>query len=140
MEAKELRFGNAVTINNPLMPEAAHNMFVVTGFHERHDMHFPLSNSVISLNGGISQFNEFIEPIPITPEWLEKQGFKQVKLGFMAGKGYETKEGFELRELNGKYAVMVGCFEHQVTPDFEFIHQLQNAHYVTEGEELKIEI
>ena len=67
-------------------------------------------------------------PIPITPEWLERFGFvsKHNNL-FILGK-------IELRYYRGRSDVLV----RGINVSYKYIHQLQNLYFALTGEELEI--
>ena len=71
MKANELRIGNLVKINNELLPETENEIYKVYGVNAKFDLSFPDSSGVVSLNHTksiriYSQFDEFINPIPLT--------------------------------------------------------------------------
>src|SRR5687768_10726309 len=81
MKASELRIGNYVTIENRTgWPDMKGIPLQVTEVSARVDEDFPTSTASVTLSGyGVktqfSQFDEFLCPIPLTSEWLEKLGF-----------------------------------------------------------------
>jgi hypothetical protein len=146
MRANELRIGNLVKINNDLLPEMNGETFIVLGLNERHDYEFPESTGVVSLRHTLSirvlnQFDQFIEPIPLTVEWLMKFGFNKVIdhwIGFESyhyenknGWIYLIEEGFEI-ELN------ILKERHNLGRTYKYVHQLQNLYFALTGEELTI--
>lgn len=133
IKASELMIGNYVTVNNPMWAEMALNAFEVTGIQERHEKDFPLSDSVICLSGGMSQFNEFVDPIPLTDEWLVKLGFEENKCGFVYG-----EDCFEIELCNGFYYQSVEYFEYIIGEPIKFVHELQCVFYWHKRKQLTI--
>lgn len=92
-----------------------------------------------TVNGSLIQFLEtpkslvtgFVEPIPLTEEWLLKFGFE-----------YDGCEWFDFKSvgisLNNKRATQQnGEYYNQLRfPDY--VHQLQNLYFALTGEELAI--
>lgn len=150
MNANELRIGNLVKINNDLLPETKGQVYSVYGINERFDKEFPESANVVSLRHEsrntryvrtYNQFDEFVEPIPLTEEWLVKFGFEKVNDNFMTIESYhyENKncwiyliaDGFEL-ELNTLSE------RNNLCRTYKYVHQLQNLYFALTGEELTI--
>ena len=73
-------------------------------------------------------------PIPITPEWLERAGFECS--GFTWDRGImsvsELKKGWEVQLQD----VMDGWHELNQDPPCQYIHQLQNLYFALTGKEL----
>jgi hypothetical protein len=86
------------------------------------------------------------DPIPLTPEWLERCGF--VKEKDEDGNSYSTYTILKLdggisKEEDGWYHRVTdvdGYYEQRVGVKIEFVHQLQNKFLDQTGEELKIEL
>lgn len=136
MNANELRIGNLVKINNDLLPETKGQVYSVYGINERFDKEFPESKNVVSLRHKshnaryvrtYSQFDEFIEPIPLTDEWLVKFGFEKSYKSFVKGDfTFITNHGLA-------YKLTI------ITNLPKYVHQLQNLYFALTGEELEIE-
>lgn len=70
-------------------------------------------------------FTEFIEPIPLTPEILEKNGFVEICGDFVV-----TRNGFyiNVEAQENRFGLEVSADGHIITAcDVEFVHQLQHA-------------
>jgi hypothetical protein len=76
-------------------------------------------------------------PIPLTPEILEKCGFTLKKLGYndCYRKPFKTAT-FLLYAHSGRYYFT--CFEVNHETEIKCLHQLQNLYYALTGEELNI--
>ncbi len=145
MNANELRIGNLVKIHNDLLPETNREIYSVYGINERYDKEFPESKNVVSLRHKsrnarfirtYSQFDEFIEPIPLTDEWLVKFGLDQGGYDFY----FWTKETpTGLFSINGDPESGYGVrYNNEIEPPLEYVHQLQNLYFALTGEELTI--
>jgi hypothetical protein len=79
-----------------------------------------------------------IDGIPLTPEWLEKAGFKYAE-GFFADD--YTKRPITLYNNPFKEGWTVeNLFGQQITEDIlviQYVHQLQNLYYALTGKELE---
>lgn len=68
------------------------------------------------------------EPIPITPEWLER-------LGFINDSGDYYKDGFCIDTFSdSNHFWLLSSYEHHTK--IEYIHQLQNLYFALTGKEL----
>ena len=148
MKATELRIGNLVTINNELLPETKNEIYKVYGLNAKFDLSFPDSSGVVSLNHTksiriYSQFDEFIEPIPLTEEWLLKFGFEKDEYAkdFRLGKYWVENRYFDSYE---KSMFLFGCYQFNkiyITSNVDvlkYVHELQNLYFAITGEELTI--
>jgi len=110
MEAKELRIGNWVLINDT--PN------IIRG------------GGIAAIEAGY--FKMPLCPIPLTPEILVKAGFVNGKLNkfHVFGNGNLTVEGYEA-DYNGLY---IGNIKNI------YVHQLQNLYFALTGDELNIEL
>ncbi len=74
-------------------------------------------------------------PIPITPEWLERFGFQKI-IGCGWQLDIETNH-YCLYSENGKY-VDLFVYSDEVGKQCKYIHQLQNLYFALTGEELEL--
>jgi hypothetical protein len=82
----------------------------------------------------------YIEPIPITEEWLLK------KFGFEKSKNFESLFILSLTEwaeihvhlYKDDCAVEISISKHSITVETYYIHQLQNLYFSLTGKELEI--
>lgn len=99
----------------------------------------------INENNGFSM--SFLEPIPITEQWLLDFGFVSGN-NFINTKGHWSKGKFVLMEFDwddeGKlyhlFKTLSGeltYWKHGKVPTIKHIHQLQNLYYSLTGQELK---
>ena len=146
MNPSELRLGNWVTIKNEANWTTLENKpMIVVGLHyagEGAIKLFPKSSHSISVfnhatKREYSQFNEFIQPIILTEEWLYKFGFEE--------NGVDKKENEKYRKYwsEGKFDVykIISFYldnnkSHE--PDIKYVHQLQNLYFALTGEELTL--
>ncbi len=135
MDAKELRIGNLVKINNSLLIETENEIYKIIGFNERTDWEFPDSDGVISLQHiesirTYSQFSQFIEPIPLTEEWLLKFGFEYDSIIW-------GKELLMLSPNETFFNIWVETLTYgRLEIEMRYVHQLQNLYFALTGEEL----
>jgi hypothetical protein len=83
-----------------------------------------------------------LKRIPLTPEWLERCGFK-----FLSNPGGGDKSWrrvdfpFELTDIDGSEGFSVYYFngdDNVYITECDFLHQLQNLYFALTGEELSI--
>jgi len=133
MDAKELRIGNWV-IGYSEIPQKVAYIGDVIG----------IENSI----GGVDRYQKYpiisydistLQPIPLSPEILEKCGF-----GYQSMKGgltyYAHREtGFTLLYSYGKWNWSSSA---SVTSGkaIEYLHQLQNLYFALTGEELEVNL
>lgn len=117
IKASELRIGN-----------------MVRGFGEYDGLPLPIcslhSDNTFRLLVGEKSIGCFstreIKPITLTPEWLERLGYKD-----LGGYFSNTKDGLWPQKDGG---FLYGDIEKEV----KYVHQLQNLHFALTGEELTI--
>lgn len=114
MKANELRIGNIVL------------------FKAKQDVVSEISNAghILCEIGGFGNLDKgYIEPIPLTEEWLVKFGFKQDMDGWkLKDESYIYDEGFLHTDIGDAYRV-------SIVP-IKYVHQLQNLYFALTGEEL----
>ena len=76
---------------------------------------------------------DYVEPIQLTPEWLEKFGFE--KIGSRYEKEsislYKFKDVFDLQLIRDNELFDLGI-------GYVYVHQLQNLYFAITGEELTV--
>ena len=137
IDPKELRIRNWVTTDNPIAwPEMANIPVMVTSVEESLDEQFPESPGAIRLkyeHDTYCQYSEFISPIPLTPEWLERLGFEYDK--YMLWWTNKKVSIFNaIRTTNNKDFFVVSCYGQ--TKPIRSVHDLQNLIFCLTGEEL----
>lgn len=75
-------------------------------------------------------WNDVLQPIPLTEEWLLNFGFKKIKTWL--GDAYENENG-DIAYLNGQIYIISEDVKVD-TP--KYVHQLQNLYFALTGEEL----
>jgi hypothetical protein len=94
-----------------------------------------MCNGILMETHPLTEYIDYLKPIPITEEWLLKFGFKKQKNNWKrlpicndwTYLYWERLAGLEL-SVN-KRSVML--------PNINYVHQLQNLYYALTGEELK---
>jgi hypothetical protein len=89
----------------------------------------------------------YVEPISLTPEILEKVGFKiKQKQGF-ATEWHHCDGDFEIDEVTNMYqegvkleGYAVFASEWTIGTPFQYLHQLQNVFFALTGEELPVNL
>jgi hypothetical protein len=137
MQANELRINNLVFVDNPKHHPGFKGVALIV-------------TSVDKLNVGVGKYDDgevvhifsqkmkYIQPIPITEEWLVKMGFEK------DGNNYYTHIG-ERFDLVVTWDTIDKCFYTELRPlegnslqiDCEYIHQLQNLYFTLTGKELE---
>jgi hypothetical protein len=133
MNANELRIGNYVLIDNPKShPNLLNQPVQVVGIQSRIDISFPNSNTSISveidIHNGLSQFNEFINPISLTEEWLLKFGAKKFDLGF----------NLDANNFRFSFNSILLCWINGIKTEVKYVHQLQNLYFALTAHELNV--
>lgn len=170
MEAKELRIGNIVTINNPeSWKDLKYIPMRVIGINQClgiNDMPTYCVSMMVLDNLKInkytfqifSQFIEFIEPITLTEEILlkckgfyeeEKKESKEHSNYFSIGI-YDYKYCFSYAYFREDWSVYIEytdspfeCDDNKkyiITTGIKYVHQLQNLYYALTNEELEIQL
>lgn len=143
MKANELRIGNLVTIDNPKHhPSIKGKPLIVLAIDEIDEPKCslictdPKENLIIP---AYSQFLKFIQPIPLTAEWLEKFGFRtsRPKLLFLPIPKHKMEIHYEMQPY-GNVVTLQSDFGMLIPNDIEHVHQLQNLFFALTGEELTI--
>lgn len=142
MKANELRIGNLVAINNE-----KHHLkmkaipLIVCGIEKiRPDesakilLNYPKEQENIVIPA-FSQFEEFVNPIELTGQFMTFFGLKETFMGTYSIWDFEDfGRSFDVtQDSNG--------FTFQIHGDFieiKYVHELQNIHFIITGEELAI--
>ena len=118
MEASELRIGNYVTSNTKLLEN---EVLTVTDINETHVQAWT--------KGPLGASDEYLEPIPLTEEWLIKFGFE------CDGRGEIRLPDFIIESFHDGYHYTAGegCM---FGVPILYVHQLQNLYFALTGNEL----
>lgn len=141
MKAQELRIGNYVTIDNPkAWPSLKGLPMRVTEYHAERDNDFPNSTGSISVEDddrdSYGQFDEFIKPIPLTEDWLNRMGLEWD----IYWQGH-TDGNWVLTPGNdsGNWRIAYGKRRTDtIVYDIKYVHQLQNLYFTLTGKELTL--
>lgn len=123
MKVCELRLGNYILHNGEVMP--------VVQIERRYKTIFRLND--IDVDERIIQ--DYFQPIPLTPEWLERCGFERG-----IDKGVFVKDNFKIgvTDYAGGGSWVFYMDRHLSVHDISCLHQLQNLYFALTGEELTI--
>ena len=140
IKTNELRIGNFVMVENKLLPNYKNQPIVVTSIQQRSDKDFPNSKHVISCEvdkyNGISQFDEFVVPIELNVEWLQKFS-KSMDVGYwISVTNLKSELHFEIYR-NEIVTILKGQFCNLILDNIKYVHQLQNLYFALTGCELQ---
>ena len=147
MKASELRIGNLVKINNALLPETHGKTYSVYKLQKTFDFDFPSSAGIVSLTDKVNmytQFDQFIEPIPLTEEWLVRFGFEKRDIPSLGMIRYFIWIDKIRRPKNVKFEqfavdlISLRYIFSNPQIKIKHVHQLQNLYFALTGEELTI--
>jgi len=118
MKAIELRLGNYVM-------NLEREIDRITG----------ISDPLIATEKIPGDIDAWVDPIPLTEEWLKKFGFVQRDNYYWHNWGTNGVE-FIFKDLHYKgFEIQLGKAKYKY---IEYVHQLQNLYYILTGEELEI--
>ena len=122
--ANELRIGNWVLWNGP--------------DHVENAKISAISNEEVAFKCGDYGLINEIQPIPLTPEILEKCGLKNGNSELDRNVFYSTNKHLAQFSVNisGSFGIYVGVFIALRSVHLEYLHQLQNIYFALTGEEL----
>jgi hypothetical protein len=120
MKPQELRIGNWVLMDNePTRVES-------------------ISDNAINL---FSDWEFYFKPIPLTPEILDKAGFRKINYYEGNAFGLEISDSHEL--VCNERMFWLACddsFYNEPLDHIKYLHQLQNLYFALTGEELNIQL
>jgi hypothetical protein len=132
IEAKDLRIGNTVYAkhhNNDSPNPNKFNLPVQIGQILKYEI-ITLSGERIGL--------KYLEPIPLTEEWLVKMGFGQHKTNEDGEYIYTLQTGLcQFIKKNGYMYIKQNCSEVGLN-NIDTVHRFQNLYFALTGEELTI--
>ena len=133
---KELRIGNLVSSSLKI----TNIVYKVSGLDLKDSFNGLDGVITIVKNEGISNpvtvWCQCLEPIPLTPELLEKCGFEY-------DNGRECwgmdRECIDINISPKEIGIEVDCWENSLIK-CNYLHQLQNMHYAITGKELEVKL
>ena len=148
MDARELRIGNYVTIENAAWYDLKDVPLMVTQVKIHKDDMFPNSTGMVTCcqlkdwKWDYSQFDEFIRPIPLTEEWVNNFGFLKEHPGEMIVSDKKlamwyhwVKGAFNVEVSDGK--IVFEVYSHYI--HVKYVHQLQNIYFALTETELVLQ-
>ena len=141
MKASELRIGNYLMFSNMIQPD---RIIAV-------DRRF-FSSASIEEGSGDFEITPYYQPIPLTPEILEKAGIGYYKKGGSSNR-FKYKEGYYsfhsvhgeifLEQIGNEFSVQTITYSHEDSIEIailKHLHQLQNLYWCLCGKELDIKL
>lgn len=137
VKVNELRIGNLLLWNTEHAGGGISKVISVT----------EIGYKIKSQTGCHPSLDEYkdIEPIPLTPEWLERCGFAENDRGYyvlVSGGFYLLKNDLkdETGAIDGFALVAAGSHGLVQKPIYKHLHQLQNLFFALTGEELNVKL
>lgn len=139
MEAKELRIGNLVKINNPARPKDQNKVAVIHSIAEHIDSY--AIGCRLSEENQFGQFIEFLKPIELTEEWLLRFDLHRHHADYSNGYIMLKNVPFEKDGFTFKlFPKELGSAEEPMEAQkIKYVHQLQNLYFAIIGSELTID-
>jgi hypothetical protein len=102
-----------------------------------------LGYKIKSIHGFQPTLDEYdqVNPIPLTPEWLERCGFKDDGGNMWSGPEIENDDSIEyftIKKKNAGFYFYGSEWTHG--KPFLYVHQFQNLYFALTGEELQIKM
>lgn len=149
MDARELRLGNYVYVDNLHRPEVANIPLRVIGLYIDND---PLLNSIrvqtLWSKDNFGQAEQYIRPIPLTEELLEKCSLHNNPKGGQSR--YHISGDMELIipkiatqgiYVNDEWQIIIENYDYwRPIVKTPYLHQLQNAFFLITGKDLTINL
>jgi hypothetical protein len=136
IQANELRIGNWVYVTDEVL--------VGDEFKENFIARVQTIKGLgsLSVDGGRSDISlRHVDPIPLTPEILQKCGMTKDNYWENCYLFTENEGMFSFEWKNDALVMYVGnTLEYESGPDVKYLHQLQNLYFALTGEELNIEL
>lgn len=136
INAKDLRIGNLILFNPK---KGIERICLVMEIKEK--------EIIVKDNGlNLSLFELEFQPIPLTPDMLQKCGFEKwfvedYETNDVYEKSIDDDLSIEITSLkNGDFILCVRVDEYRLSKPFRFIHQLQNLYYALTQTELNIQL
>jgi hypothetical protein len=133
MKANELRIGNWVmAYNSPVQIES---------IDKDGGINYTSANDEWTVDYWFVYQIKEIDPIPLTPEILEKAGFSNpYNIGYHLYIDKENTEGFGINFDDEGWDIGQNHEMFKFHSELKHLHQLQNLYYALTGEELQIEL
>ena len=143
IDPKELRIGNLVSTNvdtgTIIMPTGFPFIVYTIGFSGCEILN-DLSKPWAQQEPFPAKYNR-LEPIPITPEWLERLGFerKYKNENTIHWVKFSAKHlSFVITECSSLFGMEYNAYGADHCPQIFHIHQLQNLYHALTGQELTV--
>lgn len=126
MEAKELRIGNFVALDDEYQRKTmSFTGGVINGIQKKHVVYNEINNVPV----------KNLKPIPLTEGWLLKFGFKQYDFVVRPSNTW-LLSGFAVEFYKDRFIFRYE--DYLIGTPILYVHQLQNFHFAITGKELTI--
>lgn len=133
MKVNELRIGNTIMCEyrNEYKPHTIKSIW----YNDEENLYF------VELENGFQCNLDGISPMPLTKEFFEKNGFIFME-NLDSYSNYFMSEDMRINVYGSSNAWVIDIdgidFSTAFRKGFKYVHELQNAYYISTGEELKI--
>ena len=140
MKANELRIGNLVTINNEEHHAKIKSIpLIICGIEKLRSeegakilLNYPKEQENIVIPA-FSQFEQFINPIELSDEFMTIFGFKETFMGIYSIWEFDDfGRSFNVTQDSNGFSFQI----HGDWKEIKYVHELQNIHFIMTGEEL----
>jgi hypothetical protein len=123
MKASELRIGNLI-----INPNSG-----ITFIEKVFNINSNAINEFYEQGGSVRLPLDYIQPIPLTEEWLLNAGFKEA----YTANYIKDDIGIYLGDFTVTLEADDPYCSHNVSQKIQYVHQLQNLYFALKGEELQ---
>lgn len=133
INANELRIGNFVLDQGGKMIKIDFFEHLGKGYSCKFGQHSKAIDDWGPLHP-LTEYTDYANPIPLTPEILEKCGFKYIQKTV-----YTIDNKISFAVFNGKLSTTYVCLDNAIN-QIKYLHELQNLYFALTGIELNINL
>lgn len=86
----------------------------------------------------LTEYNDYLKPIPLTEEWLLKFGFEKDRYNFIIESGFKFCVEYYNADSIYSFHIYTDGEWHCIVNEIKHVHTLQNLYLALTGEELTI--